>query len=129
MINPGTYIVNKLSSTFSTRVYPDYSPKGATASEPYCIYSFINSEPANTKSGDSKLDTIKVVISIVGSSYSTLATLSSTVRDILDYSTGAGSYANIQHVAFEGESYENEEGYEPGGIFVNNQTYQFRVKL
>ena len=129
MINPGKYIFNKLSSTFSNRVYPSYNSTGATSTESFCVYSFNSSDPTNTKSGDSKLDTIMVTISIFSSSYSTLATLSTTVRDILDYSSGTGDYSNIQHVSFDGESYQNDEDYEPSGIYVNNQTYQFRVTL
>ncbi len=135
-MNPGKYIYHTLSnnaavsSAFQTRFRPEINNTGGTLRLPYLVYSVNSNEPTNTKgaSGASDLDTVNVTISIFQDNYEQLVSNGAAVRAALDYTVGSGAYAEIQHVSFQGEGYEFDDDYKPRGLYILNQSYQFRIK-
>ncbi len=135
-MNPGKYIYDELSTDVGiaamvgTRIRPQLNLTAETIDLPYIVYTVDSNQPSNEKgtlTGASNLDVVSVTISIFNNNYSNLADGGAAVRRVLDYSVGSGDYANIQHVSFQGEGYEFDEDYKPRGLYILNQSYQFRI--
>lgn len=134
-MNPGKYIYNKLSndgaitSFVGTRIRPQLNRSAETIDLPYIVYTVDSNQPSNEKGVDgvSNLDVVDVTITIFHNNYNNLIDGGIQVRRVLDYSTGTGDYANVQHVSFQGEGYEYDEDYKPRGLYILNQSYQFRI--
>lgn len=136
-MNPGEYIYNTLSSDVDiaamvgTRIRPQLNLTAETTSLPYIVYTVDSNAPTNMKgtaNGISKLDVIGVTISFFHNNYESVVDGGTAVRRVLDYAVGTGDYDNIQHVSFQGEGYEFDEDYKPRGLYILNQSYQFRIK-
>ena len=68
----------------TNRISPEVIDEASTKF-PYIVYGIRNNQPTNTKSGTSRMDTVTVVLKIVGDSYSILSELSDACRQALDY--------------------------------------------
>jgi len=135
-MNPGKYIYDKLStdvgiaSIVGTRIRPQLNLSAETIDLPYIVYTVDSNQPSNQKgtlTGVSNLDVVSVTITFFHNNYNSLVDGGAAVRRVLDYSVGSGSYANIQHVSFQGEGHEYDENYKPRGLYILNQSYQFRI--
>lgn len=71
--------------------------------EPYMVYQVISNSPSDTKSGVSKLDVVRLQVSVFGNTYAEVDALATTVRTTLDRYRGTKVNTVIDHIVFENE--------------------------
>ena len=85
-----------VNSSVGGRIYPQIGPQNAAA--PFIVYVLDSTDPSDTKSGVSTLDTAIYDVIVVSSSYSEMATISDQVRAALDRYAGTVSGVEVQSI-------------------------------
>ena len=82
-----------VNSSVGGRIYPQIGPQNAAA--PFIVYVLDSTDPSDTKSGVSTLDTAIYDVIVVSASYSEMATISDQVRAALDRYAGTVSGVDL----------------------------------
>lgn len=120
------YILTNSAANTSlvSRIYPEIAPFDAIA--PFCVYELESTEPSDTKSGVSTLDTLSYSLSVVTGGYSDLATLVTQVRTALDRYSGDANGVTVQslRVTNVATGYDQE-----AQKYIGTISFDIRVRL
>jgi len=113
-----------VSAIVSDRIYPNVAPQGKQV--PYIVYSRINTEPSDTKSGTSKLDRVAVDLDFFGNNYKTLRDLADKSRTALDRFSGTKQSQVIDKIVFTDQrsTFDND-----AQLYHITQSYNVRQKI
>ena len=113
-----------VNSSVGGRMYPQLGPQNAVA--PFIVYVLDNTDPSDTKSGVSTLDTAFYEVIVVSASYAEMATISDQVRAALDRYTGTVSGVEVQSIQFNNvdTDYDQESARYMAGL-----DFSLRIRL
>jgi uncharacterized protein (TIGR02145 family) len=104
-----------------SKVFPGTAPEKTTL--PYIVFLPVSNNPSNDGSGVSKLDHIRMQISVFGRSYREVELMAKNVRMLLDEFTAEGTEVNIQRITLANEIYISEGN----GVHHKSIDYMFYV--
>ena len=112
-----------VTALVGTRIYKAQAKQ--FDSVPFIVYFKISTNPAQAKSGPSKLDTLRVQVSLYHSDGTAIDVLAETVRTALDrYSGTVGAY-NVDSISF----LDDADNRDPDTKYYHiAQDYQIRIK-
>ncbi len=105
------------------RIFPEFAQQDADA--PFVVYTVTDTQPGDTKSSTSKIDTARVEVYCVGDNYDTLMNLGIAVRGALDRQGGDISGVQVQSISFD----TSDVQFDPGQrLYVLEHTYNVRIQ-
>ena len=113
-----------VNSSVGGRIYPQIGPQNAAA--PFIVYVLDSTQPSDTKSGVSTLDTARYEIIVVSSSYSEMATISDQVRAALDRYDGTVSGVEVQSIQLNNIDTDYDQD---SARYMSGQDFSIRIKL
>ncbi len=105
------------------RIYPGIAKQFDIG--PFIVYFKVSTNPADSKDGPSKLDTLRVQVSIFHNDYDALEDLAGKVRTALDRYSGPVGGVEVQSIRFIDE---NELRDPDTDYFHTAQDYSIRIK-
>ena len=113
-----------VNSSVGGRIYPQIGPQNAAA--PFIVYVLDSTDPSDTKSGVSTLDTAIYDVIVVSSSYSEMATISDQVRAALDRYAGTVSGVEVQSIQLNNIDTDYDQD---SARYMSGQDFSIRIKL
>ena len=113
-----------VNSSVGGRIYPQIGPQNASA--PFIVYVLDSTDPSDTKSGVSTLDTAIYDVIVVSSSYSEMATISDQVRAALDRYAGTVSGVEVQSIQLNNIDTDYDQD---SARYMSGQDFSIRIKL
>jgi len=107
------------------KVYSNIIPHGVPP--PFVRLSRISVLPSDTKDGPSKLDAIRVQISVFAKTYAEAQSIGESIRSAIDRYSGTHLSIRIQSTQYLDEDDEFENLPEDEGLHHKVYDYQFRV--
>ena len=113
-----------VNSSVGGRIYPQIGPQNAAA--PFIVYVLDSTDPSDTKSGVSTLDTAIYDVIVVSSSYSEMATISDQVRSALDRYAGTVSGVEVQSIQLNNIDTDYDQD---SARYMSGMDFNIRIKL
>ena len=117
-------VASAVNSSVGGRIYPQIGPQNAAA--PFIVYVLDSTDPSDTKSGVSTLDTAIYDVIVVSSSYSEMATISDQVRAALDRYAGTVSGVEVQSIQLNNIDTDYDQD---SARYMSGMDFNIRIKL